>query len=31
MGTGANVQEIVAALAHDVDQVADKGLGGLEV
>ena len=31
MGVGAYVQEIVAALAGDVDEVAEESLGGLEV
>ena len=31
VGVGADVEEVVAALAGDVDEVAEEGLGGLEV
>src|SRR5690242_9275787 len=31
VGVGADVEEVVAALAGDVDEVAEQGLGGLEV
>ena len=31
VGVGADVEEVVAALAGDVDEVAEEGFGGLEV
>ncbi|MCU1247396.1 MAG: hypothetical protein JWQ49_425 [Edaphobacter sp.] len=31
VGVGADVQEVVAALAGDVDEIAEEGFGGLEV
>src|SRR5438876_177167 len=31
LGVGADVEEVVAAFAGDVDEVAEKGFGGLEV
>ena len=31
VGVGADVEEVVAAFAGDVDEVADEGFGGLEI